>query len=56
MNNKPTREGEDSGEGNPSEPYVLAEGISDKLGCEWRILHPFEILGVRFPTDTTPPN
>ena len=26
------------------------------MGCEWRILHPFEIPGVRFPTDTTPPN
>ena len=23
---------------------------------EWRILHPFEIPGVRFPTDATPPN
>ena len=32
------------------------EGIPDELGCEWRILHPFEIPGVRFPTDTTPPN
>ena len=54
--NEPTREGEDSGESNPSEPYVLAEGIPDELGHEWRILHPFEIPGVRFPTDTTPPN
>ena len=32
------------------------EGILDELGHEWRILHPFEIQGVRFPTDTTPPN
>ena len=32
--NEPTREGEDSGESNPSEPYVLAEGISDELGHE----------------------
>ena len=54
--NEPTREGEDSGESNPSEPYVLVEGIPDELGHEWRILHPFEIPGVRFPTDTTPPN
>ena len=23
---------------------------------EWRVLHPFEIPGVRFPTDNTPPN
>ena len=54
--NEPTREGEDSGESNPPEPYVLAEGIPDELGHEWRVLHPFEIPGVRFPTDTTPPN
>ena len=54
--NEPTREGKDSGESNPSEPYVLAEGIPDELGHEWRVLHPFEIPGVRFPTDNTPPN
>ena len=30
--NEPTREGEDSAENNPSEPYVLAEGIPDELG------------------------
>ena len=54
--NEPTREGEDSAESNPSEPYVLAEGIPDELGHEWRVLHPFEIPGVRFLTDNTPPN
>ena len=53
--NEPTREGEDSRESNPPEPYVLAEGILDELGHEWRILHSFEIPGVRFLTDTTPP-
>ena len=26
------------------------------MGHEWRVLHPFEIPGVRFPTDATPPN
>ena len=26
------------------------------MGQEWRILHPFEIPGVKFPTDATPPN
>ena len=26
------------------------------MGQEWRILHPFEILGVTFPTDATPCN
>ena len=54
--NEPTIEGEDSAESNPLEPYVLAEGIPDELGCEWRVLHPFEIPGVRFPVDNTPPN
>ena len=53
--NEPTREGEDSAESNPSEPYELAEGIPDELGYEWRVLHPFEIPGVRFLTDNTPP-
>ena len=35
---------------------MLAEGIPEELGCEWRVLHPFEIPGVRFPTNNTPPN
>ena len=35
---------------------MLAEGIPDELGCEWRVLHPFEIPGVRFPMDDSPPN
>ena len=35
---------------------MLAEGIPEELGCEWRVLHPVEISGVRFPTDNTPPN
>ena len=26
------------------------------MGHDWRVLHCFEIPGVRFPTDTTPPN
>ena len=52
--NEPTRVGEDSAESNPSEPNVLAEGIPDELGHEWRVLHPFEIPGVRFPMDNTP--
>ena len=35
---------------------MLAEGIPEDLGHEWRVLHPFEIQGVRFPMDNTPPN
>ena len=40
--NEPTREGEYSAESNPSEPYVLAEGIPDELGHEWRVLYPMK--------------
>ena len=50
-----SREYEDSLESGPLEPLVL-EGLPDELGPEWRVLHSFEILGVRFPTDDTPPN
>ena len=32
------------------------EGLPDEFGPEWRVLHPFEIPGVRFPTENTPPN
>ena len=35
---------------------MLVEGIPEELGHEWRALHPFEIPGVRFPMDNTPPN
>ena len=35
---------------------MSAEGILEELGYEWRVLHPFEIPGVRFPTDVTLPN
>ena len=53
--NEPTRE-EDSDESNPSEVNVLSEEIPDVLGHEWRVLHPFELPGVRFQADSTPPN
>ena len=54
--NEPSQEGAGSAECSLSEPYLLAEGILEELGHEWRVLHPFEIPGVRFPTDNTPPN
>ena len=41
-----SREDEDSVESAPLEPLVL-EGLPDELGPEWRVLHPFEIPGVR---------
>ena len=51
---EPARKDEDSVESAPLEPLVL-EGLPNELGPEWRVLHPFEILGVRFPTEDTPP-
>ena len=52
--NKSTQEDAHSSES--SETSVLAERVPEELGQEWRVLHPFEIPGVRFPTDATPPN
>ena len=46
---------DESEENEMLEPLVI-EGLPDELGPEWRILHPFEIPGVRFPTEDTPPN
>ena len=54
--NEPSQEGANSAGSSPSEPYVLAEEIPEELSHEWRVLHPFEIPGVRFPMDNTPPN
>ena len=54
--NEPTQEDTNSAGSGLTESYVLAEGIPEELGCQWRVLHPFEIPGVRFPTDNTPPN
>ena len=45
---------EDSEESDTLEPLVI-EGLPDELGPEWRVLHPFEIPGVRNPTEDTPP-
>ena len=50
-----SREDEDSVVSEPLEPLVL-EGLPDELGPEWRVLHPFEIPGVKFPTEDSPPN
>ena len=52
----PPEIGTGSAESSFTEPYLLAEGIPENLGYEWRILRPFEIPGVRFPTNNTPPN
>ena len=54
--NEPMRENASLNEGNPSAIEVLSEEIPGEVGCEWRVLHPFELPGVRFPMDSTPPN
>ena len=54
--NEPRREDASSSESNTSVVETLPEDIPDELGHEWRVLHPFDLPGVRFPTDTMPPN
>ena len=54
--NEPRREDISSSESNTSIAETLPEDIPDELGHEWRALHPFDLPGVRFPTDTIPPN
>ena len=47
----------ESGESDLHEsPSSVEEEVPENLGCEWRLLHPFELPGVKHPTDTTPPN
>ena len=50
------KEDASSSESNTSIVETLPEDIPDELGHEWRVLHPFELPGVRFPMDTIPPN
>ena len=54
--NEPTREGDSNESDDSLETNVIPEEIPDELGHEWRVLHPFKLPGVRFPTDNTPPN
>ena len=54
--NEPRREDVSLSESNTSIVETLLENIPDELGCEWRVLHLFDLPGVRFPTDTMPPN
>ena len=53
---EPQREGASSSEHELSLVETLPEEIPDELGHEWRVLHPFDLPEVRFPTDTTPSN
>ena len=42
----------ESGESDMHEPpSSVEEEVPEILGCEWRVLHPFELPGVRHPTD-----
>ena len=54
--NEPTRENASLNESNLSTIEVLPDEIPDELGHKWRVLHPFELPGVWFPSDSTPPN
>ena len=49
-------DGTDSRKSSLPEPSLLEEEVPENLGHEWRVLHPFELPRVKFPTDTTPPN
>ena len=53
---EPRREGDSSNESLETMEETIPEVIPDELGHEWRVLHPFDLPGVRFPTDTTPSN
>ena len=53
----PSHEDTGSGESNLHiPPSLLEEEVPENLGDEWRILNPFELHGVRHPTDATPLN
>ena len=54
--NGPPLHGTDFRESGLSGPSLLEEEVPENLGHKWRVLHPFEIPGVRFPNDNTPPN
>ena len=52
----PHPDSSDPGAGSPPGLFSLInEEVPENLGCEWRVLHPFEIPGVRFPMDITLP-
>ena len=53
---EPQREGTSSSEHEVSLVEPLTEEIPDELGREWRVLHPFDLPGVRLPSETTPSN
>ena len=53
----PPLDGTELGESSLHEPSLLTEEeVPENIGHKWGVLHPFELPGVRFPTDTTLPN
>ena len=54
--NEPQRGDASSSEDDTLVVETLPEEIPDELGHEWRVLHPFNLPGVRNPTETMPPN
>ena len=53
---EPRRERDSSNESLETMEETIPGDIPDELGHEWRVLHPFDLPGVRFPNDTTPSN
>ena len=53
---EPRRERDSSNESLETVEETIPGDVPDELGHEWRILHPFDLSGVRFPNDTTPSN
>ena len=43
---EPRRKGDSSNESHEANEEPLPEEIPDELGCEWRVLHPFDLSGV----------
>ena len=54
--NELRREEDSSNESLTTMEEMIPEDIPDELGPEWRVLHPFDLPRVRFPTDTMPSN
>ena len=54
--NAPPPDGTDFRKSSLPEPALLEEEVPENLGHRWRAIYPFELQGVRFPTDTTLPS
>ena len=53
---EPRWEGDSSNESLETVEETIPGDIPNELGHEWRVLHPFDLPGVRFHDDTTPSN